>query len=475
MPQAARTPGVANATTMPNVRTVSWIVLLGVAFLLTGIGFFLTVHLESAIETASLIARPHEIQTELEHGKATLESLQDAVQDFLIDGADGMRVQYEDAVRAAGAQMSELYAFSDNGIAAGELAELDAHLKAALATSRAVIDLRQAKGAAAARQGQADALAALVASERNFDALIAAQQEVLQVRQRTLRGDVARMFGGLVATAGIVVCVLAGAVGLIEFDQRRQIAARKSLVSENERLENAVQERSATLALANRELSWFAKRALQIQENERRSLALELHDQVGQVLASLVHTLTHCEAEVPPELAGIKSTLMDGIEIARAAYGDVHNLALDLRPAMLDRLGLVPTLQSHARKQARLSGCEITVDADEFPAGLPYDLLIAAFRIVQESVSNAIRHARPQHIQIEARYRSGSVELQIVDDGAGFDLAAAISHPEPRVGLGLVGLRQRAQDFGGAIAIESSPGSGTRVHATLRVPEPVRA
>jgi signal transduction histidine kinase len=280
------------------------------------------------------------------------------------------------------------------------------------------------------------------------------------------------MFGGLIALAVVVLCILAGAVFLVENDQRRQAATQETLRAENERLESAVRERSATLAKANRELVWFSKRALQAQEQERRTIALELHDQIGQELAALVLALTRCEREMPPELApGLRSAVQDGIEIARSAYGDVHNLALDLRPAMLDRLGLIPTLQWFARQQARHSHCEIVVVAGAIAMPLPSDILIAAFRIVQEAVSNAVRHAKPRRIEIRVHYRPAQIELQILDDGSGFDPAKATSDDEPRAGLGLVGMRQRAEDVGGLVSIQSSPGSGTQVIAFLSVPE----
>jgi len=140
---------------------------------------------------------------------------------------------------------------------------------------------------------------------------------LLRERERTLRRDVAQMYGGMVATAAIVVCVLAGALMLVEYDRRRGVAMQDFLRSENERLEGAVRERSATLAEANRELTWFSKRALQIQEQERRSLALELHDQIGQELASLVLSLGRCEREMATTgQSDARSAVQDSIEIA---------------------------------------------------------------------------------------------------------------------------------------------------------------
>lgn len=456
----------------PAARTIVWSVVSAVVLLLAGIGAFFGTHFESAIDTATRIARPHEVQTQLEHTKATLDALQDSVQDFIIDGADGMRYQYEDAVHALGRQTAELSALTDKDVTPSDLAEIDQHIANVLSTSRAVIETRSARGADAAQQVLGTTLAALNGAQRKLDAVIDAQQQLLQSREQTLRWNVAQMFGGLVAMGAIVLCGLASAVLLAEVDRRRDASVQALLRAENERLEHAVAERSATLAQANSELTWFSKRALQIQEQERRNLALELHDQIGQELAALVHSLTRCERELRDATQpAVKQIVQESIEIARSAYGDVHNLALDLRPTMLDRLGLIPTLQWFARQQARFSGCEVIVEADAFPAGLPSDLLIAAFRIVQEAVSNAVRHSKARRIQIRARYRPDQIELQVSDDGEGFDPDDAVTQQEPRFGLGLVGMRQRAKDAGGHVSIQSKPGAGTIVTAVLSVPQ----
>ena len=457
---------------LTSSRTIVWSVVSTVVLLLGCIGVFVGFNIDNAVETATQIARPHEVQTQLEKTKATLDALQDSVQDFIVDGADGMRYQYEDSARTLGAQMSELAAMGGIGLPPAELDEIDNQMASVLQTSRAVIEVRRSEGEATAHELAGAGLAALAGAQRKLDASIGAQQQLLQEHERALRGDVARIFAGLIAMAAIVLCVMAGAVVLIEYDQRRQQQAQHTLRSENERLESAVLERSATLAQANRELAWFSKRALQIQEHERRTLALELHDQIGQELASLVLSLTRCEREMPEAAhEELRGAVQDSIEIARAAYGDVHNLALDLRPAMLDRLGLIPTLQWYARQQARHARCEIAVEADSFPVELASDILIAAFRIVQEAVSNAVRHAKPRRIQIQALYRPGRIELRIRDDGVGFDPAAADTEQKASIGLGLIGMHQRAQDVGGHVSIHSKLGSGTEVVALLSAPE----
>jgi signal transduction histidine kinase len=455
-----------------SARATSWSVVALVTLLLGGIGTVVSRHIDSAVDSATLLARPHEVQTALQHIGAAIDALDDSVQDYIIEGTEGVRIrfQYEDAARSLRARTADLAALSGTAIAGGDLAEIDRRVAEVLDASRAVIDAGNTNRAETLRRLAEEGRATNTAN-RKVDALIADQQQLLRTREWTLRRDVSDISGGLVATAAIVLCVLAGTIILVEYDQRRQATVRDRLRSENERLENAVRERSETLAQANRDLAWFSKRALQIQEQERRSLALELHDQVGQELAALVVTLSRCERDIAPSgQSEVRSAVQASIEIARAAYGDVHNLALDLRPAMLDRLGLIPTLQWYARQQAKHARCEITVEADAFPVQLRSDLLIAAFRIVQEAVSNAVRHADPTRIHIEARYRPGFVELQIQDDGVGFDPSAAVAKHEPG-GLGLIGMHQRAQDLGGHVSIHSADRSGTQIVALLPVPE----
>jgi signal transduction histidine kinase len=455
-----------------GTRIASWSAIAAVTLLLASVGIYVARHADSAVENATLLSGPHEVQTALAHIGATLNALDDSMQAHIIEGSDVTRIrfQYEDTARALRTQTAELWALGSPAISGYDLGEVDHAVAEALGAIRAVIDSGRERPETVRRLAEEGR--AVNAASRKLDALIADQQELIRQRERALRLDVGQMYGGLIGTSLIVLCVLAGGVFLVEYDRRRSIAVQDLLRSENERLEEAVRERSATLAQANHELIQFSKRAIQIQERERRSLALELHDQIGQELASLVLSLTRYEREMGTARSTDAITMVkESIEIARTAYGDVHNLALDLRPAMLDRLGLIPTLQWYARQQTKHSGYPVSLEADTFPEILPSDILIAAFRIVQEAVSNAVRHAKPNRIDIHARYRPGCIELHVTDDGKGFDLAAANEAHEPRVGLGLIGMRQRAQDVGGNVSIRSEVAAGTQIVALLPVPE----
>jgi hypothetical protein len=262
--------------------------------LLAGIGAIVGRHIDSALENATRLARPHEVQATLQYIGAAIDALDDSVQDYIIEGTEGIRIrfQYEDAARALSARTAELAALGNPAISGGDLAEIDHRVGEVLNASRAVIDATN-RGETLRRLAEEGR--ATNAANRKVDALIADQQQLLRTSEWSLRRDVSEISGGLVATAAIVLCVLAGTIVLVEYYQRRQAAVRDHLRSENERLENAVRERSETLAQANHELTWFSKRALQIQERERRNLALELHDQIGQELASLVLSLTRCD------------------------------------------------------------------------------------------------------------------------------------------------------------------------------------
>src|SRR4029077_3901435 len=216
---------------VPSARIASWGVVAVVTALLAAIGIFVGWHIDNAIDTATRIARPHEVQTALEHTKGTLDALQDSVQDYLIDGADGMRYQYEDAVRSLGSQVAELSSGSGVALAPNDLEQVDRHVKDVLSTSRVVVGSRNSAPRETLKPLADAAMAAVNGTRRHLDTLIAAQQESLRERERTLRQDVAEMYGGLVAAAVIAVCVVAGAVIVVDYDRRRSVAMQGFLRS----------------------------------------------------------------------------------------------------------------------------------------------------------------------------------------------------------------------------------------------------
>lgn len=220
-------------------------------------------------------------------------------------------------------------------------------------------------------------------------------------------------------------------------------------------------------AIAESELRRLSGQIRTAQEQERRSLSRELHDQVGQMLTGLRMELTSMarlngdtEGELSSRIARSKGTVEQTLRIVR-------NIAMLLRPSMLDDLGLTPALAWLVKEISRSSGMEITADIDPSLDTLPDAHRTCLYRVVQEALTNATRHSGGSRIDVTLKAGDGWVTGTIVDNGRGFERAAV-----KQKGLGLVGMEERARELGGTIRIESLPGRGTRVE--VRLPRPVR-
>jgi signal transduction histidine kinase len=219
--------------------------------------------------------------------------------------------------------------------------------------------------------------------------------------------------------------------------------------------------RAATAALSDLRLAYerlalLHERLDAAKEEERRFVASELHDELGQLL-TVIKLRLQMGASLP---AG------GTLELVDQAIDRVRKISRDLRPPLLDEVGLMPALRAHVEAQSALSGVPIELAADEARADrLPPPLEIACFRIVQESLTNALRHASAQHIRVRAVRQASAVELEIADDGRGFD-TASLDQMSARH-LGIVGMQERVRARGGSFQISSAPGAGTRVSVEL--------
>jgi PAS domain S-box-containing protein len=205
----------------------------------------------------------------------------------------------------------------------------------------------------------------------------------------------------------------------------------------------------------------LSRRAIDIQENERRHLARELHDEIGQILNAIsvnLHALN-----VISDTAS-KPRLDESISIVDKAIHQVHNLSLDLRPSMLDELGLVSTIRWFAGRQAQRAGLELAFVADSSGERLPAALEIACYRIVQEALTNVVRHAQAQNVQVEFRQQEDEVQLVIRDDGIGFNVDTVQQKTATGASFGVLGMQERVDLLGGQIEFTSEPGHGTSLH-----------
>jgi PAS domain S-box-containing protein len=212
-------------------------------------------------------------------------------------------------------------------------------------------------------------------------------------------------------------------------------------------------------------LQALSRRLLSVQEEERRMLARELHDDFGQQLAAFKLNLGLLSRGLHNETE--QRCIADCLDIANHLLERLRDIARDLRPSVLDDLGLAAALHWYARRQAERSGCEITV-LDRFRPLSP-EIETAVFRIAQEAVNNAIRHGKARHITITAEAAGQHLALAIQDDGSGFDPDAASNKPD--AGLGLNSMRERAELLGGRFALTSQAGSGTRIEVFIPLAE----
>ncbi len=221
-------------------------------------------------------------------------------------------------------------------------------------------------------------------------------------------------------------------------------------------------EAEQTVRKTNRQLRNLSRRRIQEQEDERRRLSRELHDQIGQSLtAAKINVEVIRTTENPACLGRIEET----IAILDQLLGQVRQISLDLRPPMLDDLGLVPALRSFIDEQGRRASIAVRFSAEQIPVKLDPEIQITCFRIAQEAITNAVRHAKATQLVIALRCTPGR-ELRLLahDDGIGFDARAK---QVQAVDLGLTGIRERAALVGGRAKIISSPRKGTTIDVSL--------
>lgn len=226
------------------------------------------------------------------------------------------------------------------------------------------------------------------------------------------------------------------------------------------RLEREARLRYEEILQARSQLEKLSAKLVAAQEEERRSISRELHDEVGQSLSALLVDIGNLTAVTPVDNQDARQLLKTARELAESSVNSVRNMALLLRPSMLDDFGLVPALHWQARELSRRTGIQVKVEADGVADELPDEHRTCVYRVVQEALHNSARHAEAHRVHITASQKSGRLMLTVRDDGKGFDTTRAR-------GMGLVGMEERVRHLGGQFQVTSHPGSGTSVYIEL--------
>ena len=251
-------------------------------------------------------------------------------------------------------------------------------------------------------------------------------------------------------------------------DITEQKRAEEALKAAHEELERHVRERTIDLVDANERLKVLSGRLIEIQELERRAIARDLHDEIGQALTAMKLNLR--ELRDLPVGISVEPYIADSLAILDQVLHHVRSLALDLRPSLLDELGLEPALRWYVGRQAERAGWDLNFCADGVTMRPSPNVEIVCFRLTQEALTNVARHAQAKRIDVRLEMNNHELTLTIRDDGIGFDPHQMRSAARAGTSIGLSGMEERVRLVGGRIVIQSAPALGTEVRATFSIP-----
>ncbi|OGO27612.1 MAG: hypothetical protein A2Z16_11760 [Chloroflexi bacterium RBG_16_54_18] len=205
------------------------------------------------------------------------------------------------------------------------------------------------------------------------------------------------------------------------------------------------------------------KRLITAQEEERRRVARNLHDDLGQELAGVAVSIEVIERMLADHPEQARAQLQQTRALISKTTNRAYSLIMALRPSALDDLGLATALRAHAERTLKDTGIQFELNAQELSRRMPPEIEIALFRTFQEALSNIIRHSGAQKVCVSLSERNGSFEGEVADDGQGFDRFKIQTNGQDPRGLGLLGMQERIAQCGGTLEILSRPGAGTRL------------
>ena len=229
------------------------------------------------------------------------------------------------------------------------------------------------------------------------------------------------------------------------------------------RLDRQTRARYVELARSQHALQQLSARLVDAQEAERRAISRELHDEVGQALGALLVDIGRLSTTLSGDHPETRTQLDNLKSVAERTFQTVRNIALLLRPSMLDDLGLAAALEWQGREVSRRSEIEVSVESESVPEDLPDEYKICLYRIVQEALNNAVRHSGARNAKVAVERLAESIVVRVTDDGHGFD-------PVRLRGMGILGMEERVKRLGGTLRVASEPGRGATVTAELPVP-----
>ena len=234
-------------------------------------------------------------------------------------------------------------------------------------------------------------------------------------------------------------------------------------ISERNRVEKALRKSETALRQSRESLRTLAGRLMSAQEDERRRIAQELHDDINQQMAGLVIGIETLEQQLPKSARPLGKTLTELRGQAADLSDQIRHFAHRLHPSILDHLGLVPALKSYCEEFSQQTGVRATFRHREVPSEFPHELALCLYRVAQESLTNTVKHSGAKQARLSLTGTRDLLRLTVTDRGIGFSPEAGGN----KRGIGLISMAERVRVLSGSLLVQSQPGGGTRVEACL--------
>lgn len=440
--------------------------------ILLAIGGLFAKTLWSRVELTNVVIHSHDVIRQLEKLLTDVSNAESAALSYSLAGIGHYVPPYKQSMAAAEDDLKRLRALVS--ASRERTKRLDA-VEQALREKRKVMDVLLALPHEQFTVPHLNAEEALVLEgtramtvlQRAVQTLQEEEEQALEARLAAL--DRSRDLSVALLMAGIVITtlILAWLFWVIQSEASFRLQAQRALRRSHEELEERVRARTAELVSANERLSSLSRQILHVQEEERRSIAQDLHDEIGQSLTALKLNLREIQDGVADHL--VAPLVADSLEVARQLLQRVRSLALELRPSLLDELGLHEASKWYVKQFAKRAKLRVTFDSDAAWDRVPEEIEIACFRILQEGLTNIARHAAATAASVTLKREGERLALTIADDGVGFSFAEARSRAVSGTSLGLLGMEERLRLIGGTLTVTSSPGAGTQIQARFPV------
>jgi signal transduction histidine kinase len=237
----------------------------------------------------------------------------------------------------------------------------------------------------------------------------------------------------------------------------QEVASSMAVATQQTRLVDQVKE-------ASQELRELSRRVFTAQEAERRRISRELHDEASQALMAVKISLDMVRKKLPPQPESLRQNIRAAQDLTDETMDAIRSLALGLRPPELEAVGLEPVLVDYCAEFARRTQLQVSYQGVKLPP-LPDEVAISLYRVLQEALTNVIKHAHASQVRVELSYDQGEIGLSVIDDGQGFVLEDGFH--QTHNGIGTIGMRERLEGLGGRLEIETRPAQGTRLHACV--------